>query len=754
MKNIFSLVFSIILSLTLSFNLYGKTWLVGSNKSNTTPSSISNLVKDGDTILIDAGVYVKDVCFWKANHLLIRGMNGRAHLKSGGTAAGQKAIWVIQGDSTIVENIEFSECKVSDKNGAGIRLEGTHLVVRNCYFHHNEDGILAGDNSNSNIIIEYSEFAFNGFGDGLSHNLYINHVNSLLFRFNYSHDAVVGHLLKSRAHNNYIYYNRLSEEAGDGSYEVDLPNGGLSVLLGNIIQQGLNSQNSTIISYGKEGLSNPTEHSLYLSHNTLVNEKANGTFVQIQNGTGLFFSLNNIYAGAGNKINGTATSTNEFGSIINTSIPFFKFVNATTLDYQLTVNSPCYNKGYFSKIMFPLLTPLLQYEHPNNFSLRKIEFLADVGALESHFLHPFLNPIEGIYGKDFIIPNYVDWKVIGIQDAFCGTKTYDGHQGTDFIITGFEHMSKGVNVLAVDSGIVTSIKDGLFDMETVSDTNKHLGNFICIKHPGNYYTYYGHLKKNSIKVKSGDKVIPSQVIGQVGCSGNCTDPHVHFELWWDSLQVIDPFSGNCGNSNNFWLNQIDYDTSYQLWKSGLKPGLTSLDSLRFHQYSRLQYDINNDYYISYWNLEYGLRKGDVSTMQWFNEVGAKVWQFDFNHTDDEWYYYYYSNVDVKTLGICDHCKARYLVNGKQKDEIIFRISNSTLTYEYSIEQLLNQQGSSLILKSGVKDLSITELSGNRVIDLYNKHMEELDLSFLIPGIYIARFSYNNKIYTKKLVVMH
>ena len=103
--------------------------------------------------------------------------------------------------------------------------------------------------------------------------------------------------------------------------------------------------------------------------------------------------------------------------------------------------------------------------------------------------------------------------------------------------------------------------------------------------------------------------------------------------------MIDPYSGNCGNSNNFWLNQIAYDTSYQLWKSGLKPGLTSLDSLRFHQYSRLQYDINNDYYISDWNLEYGLRKGDVSSMQWFNEVGAKVWQFDFNYKDDEWYYY-------------------------------------------------------------------------------------------------------------------
>ena len=44
-----------------------------------------------------------------------------------------------------------------DKNGAGIRLEGHGLVVRNCYFHDNEDGILT-DGGGDVDFIEGSEF--------------------------------------------------------------------------------------------------------------------------------------------------------------------------------------------------------------------------------------------------------------------------------------------------------------------------------------------------------------------------------------------------------------------------------------------------------------------------------------------------------------------------------------------------------------------------------------------------------------------
>jgi hypothetical protein len=69
-----------------------------------------------------------------------------------------------------VENIEFSGAAVPDHNGAGIRLDETGLIVRSCYFHNNENGILTSNPYAGDILIEYSEFAANGYGDGYTHN--------------------------------------------------------------------------------------------------------------------------------------------------------------------------------------------------------------------------------------------------------------------------------------------------------------------------------------------------------------------------------------------------------------------------------------------------------------------------------------------------------------------------------------------------------------------------------------------------------
>ena len=119
---------------------------VGAGKTYTLPSQAANVAKDKDIIEIDAGEYVGDVATWYANNLTIRGVGGRAHLKANGVNAGGKGyLWVIKGNNTLVENIEFSGAVVPDQNGAGIRQEGTGLTVRNCSFHDNENGILGPD---------------------------------------------------------------------------------------------------------------------------------------------------------------------------------------------------------------------------------------------------------------------------------------------------------------------------------------------------------------------------------------------------------------------------------------------------------------------------------------------------------------------------------------------------------------------------------------------------------------------------------
>lgn len=345
---------------------YSNTWQIGATHSYTKPSQISSLVQNGDTILIDAGLYANDVARWTAHHLVIKGVGGLAHLKSGGNVYGGKAIWVIVGNDVTVENIEFSEATCPDLNGAGIRSEGINLTVRACYFHHNENGILAGDIASGDFLIEHCEFSGNGYSNGLAHNLYINHANSLIFRYNYSHDAKVGHELKSRAFNNFIYCNRFSDENGTASRNIDLPNGGFSILMGNLIVQDPQSQNSNLVGYGLEGLSNPNS-ALYVVYNTFVNNKNVGSFLQIANGTPLLKVYNNIFAGPGTVISGTALQLDTLSNR-HAAIPAFSFLAPSNYDCHIQLGSIAAGIANDPGMAGPYsLTPTEEYVHPTGF---------------------------------------------------------------------------------------------------------------------------------------------------------------------------------------------------------------------------------------------------------------------------------------------------------------------------------------------------------------------------------------------------
>ena len=53
------------------------------------------------------------------------------------------------------------------------------------------------------------------------------------------------------------------------------------------------------------------------------------------------------------------------------------------------------------------------------------------------------------------------------------------------------------------------------------------GNMVCITHSSQFSTCYAHLSR--FGVSNGAQVQQGQVIGYVGCTGNCTGPHLHFE---------------------------------------------------------------------------------------------------------------------------------------------------------------------------------------------------------------------------------
>ncbi|MEA3494938.1 MAG: T9SS type A sorting domain-containing protein [Bacteroidota bacterium] len=377
-----------ILIISISINCISKTYEVGPSKTYKKPSDVSSLVQDGDIINIDAGTYTADATAWYSDNLLIRGVGGMAHLNSNGVCVQGKAIWVVAGNNTVIENIEFSGATVTDNNGAGIRLEGKDLTIRHCYFHDNENGILAGDNSESDIVIEFTEFANNGYGDGYTHNMYINHVKSFTLRFCYTHHAKIGHTVKSRAYSNYILYNRImDEQSGTASMLLDLPNGGFSVVLGNIIMQGPNATNNAIISYGAEGLTNP-QKAIYIVNNTVVNERHTGVFVYVKSGASSLIA-NNIFTGVGDSVKaGIYDSTNLYFSNASDA----GLINPDNYDYHLKKSSTAIdagiNLGFISA--YPL-TANYEYkekadsilrEKINNIDIGAFEYFYDVGKLE------------------------------------------------------------------------------------------------------------------------------------------------------------------------------------------------------------------------------------------------------------------------------------------------------------------------------------------------------------------------------------
>jgi len=358
------------------------TLAVGPGQALATPCAAVAAAHDNDVIEIDAaGDYSGDVCSIGENGLTLRGVNGRAKIDAQGKNAGGKGTWVVTGDDTTVENLEFSGATVPDQNGAGIRQEGNNLTVRGCYFHDNENGILSGANAQSQILIEYSEFARNGFGDGYSHNMYIGNVARFTLRYSYSHDSKVGHLVKSRAAENFITYNRLSSEQGSTSYELDLPNLGRSFVIGNLIEQGENAENPSLLSYGLEGTvaGNP-KHELYVVNNTFVNDRPNGgTFVNIGSAVDVPALLqNNIFAGPGTVTNqASAVSTSNFSG----GDP--RLVDRGAFDYTLEAGSPCIDQGSPPGMAEGVsLLPEWQYLHPAGARGRVGVGTIDVGAYE------------------------------------------------------------------------------------------------------------------------------------------------------------------------------------------------------------------------------------------------------------------------------------------------------------------------------------------------------------------------------------
>ncbi len=86
---------------------------------------------------------------------------------------------------------------------------------------------------------------------------------------------------------------------------------------------------------------------------------------------------------------------------------------------------------------------------------------------------------------------------------------------------------KGVDYAAPTGTKINAIADAT--VEFVGQQNGY-GNFIILKHSGNYSTAYGHLSAFAKGLRKGEKVSQGDLIGYVGSTGWATGPHLHYEF--------------------------------------------------------------------------------------------------------------------------------------------------------------------------------------------------------------------------------
>ncbi|MFN7133154.1 MAG: M23 family metallopeptidase, partial [Myxococcales bacterium] len=171
-------------------------------------------------------------------------------------------------------------------------------------------------------------------------------------------------------------------------------------------------------------------------------------------------------------------------------------------------------------------------------------------------------PLGGCHGGCAVVSAYFDRDGGGgIRDWNCGSVTYDGHRGTDFaIIGGFTAQDAGRTIVAAAPGRVVQSHDGEFDRCTsgACSGGGGLGNYVAIQHADGRVTYYGHMRRGSVRVGVGADVTCGQALGLVGSSGMSTGPHLHFDVRSGTTRY-DPFSGGCGApSGSGWVSQGGY----------------------------------------------------------------------------------------------------------------------------------------------------------------------------------------------------
>lgn len=152
-----------------------------------------------------------------------------------------------------------------------------------------------------------------------------------------------------------------------------------------------------------------------------------------------------------------------------------------------------------------------------------------------------------------------------VLDYNGGTRTYDGHHGTDIALYPFSwnKVDAGeVQVIAAAAGTIVAKANVDATDHNCNSASSDPWNYVALAHADGRMSIYGHMRYNSLTSKTiGQSVAQGEYLGTVGSSGNSSGPHVHFEVRFgnfSSAEWIDPYAGPHSQPGSLWASQRPY----------------------------------------------------------------------------------------------------------------------------------------------------------------------------------------------------
>ena len=125
-------------------------------------------------------------------------------------------------------------------------------------------------------------------------------------------------------------------------------------------------------------------------------------------------------------------------------------------------------------------------------------------------------------------------EIVSGEGNYFRTKQRPNHDGVDFVDKNGLQKKQDVYINAIAGGTVVDTTIG-----------NSVGHSVSVLHEGNILSRYFHMKAGSVRVKAGQKVNKSDILGVMGTTGESTGIHLHLGIKtqstaWSNGEYVDP----------------------------------------------------------------------------------------------------------------------------------------------------------------------------------------------------------------------